>query len=420
VAKIIKMNDFEISGFLQPGCYSLNVGAPNPVYLKKVAEHIETGARELHTKFRFEESLQYGFANGAAEVRREIANFLTRQYEAPVEWEDIFITSGASSGLEILMKHYFNPEQKIFAENPTYPVFARRVNQDKIMTGVPIPIQSDGLDIEYFERELKKLPEQELTQRRPYRAAVYLVPTHHNPTGCCYSPAKCNQLIKLARQYDLLIICDDVYNALSYKVDEKRPKKFQPSPPRLYSYDRKSDPDYKGNVISNGSFAKIVAPGLRIGWYEAPKHVTDSLKTSYLINSGSCQSAYISYVLAEALKAGSIDVYVQSLRVAHKARMETVIEVIEENLAKFGVTISHPEGGYFLWVKLPPNIDSARVLELSSKDKVTFVKGNLTSICGDFSNYIRLCIAYYEPEDLKEGSQRLCRAIIETINEQNV
>ena len=221
----------------------------------------------------------------------------------------------------------------------------------------------------------------------------------------------------MARKYDLLIICD-VYNALSYKTDEENPEKFQPSPARLYSYDKKSDPEYKGNVISNGSFAKIVAPGLRMGWYEAPKHVIESLQTSYLINSGSGQSVYVSHVLAEALKSGSIDEYVQSLRVAHKERMATVINLIEENLSKFGVTISHPAGGYFLWVKLPENIKSARVFELSAKEKMTFIRGQLTSICGDFSNCIRLSIAYYEPEDLKEGTKRLCGAIVAAINEK--
>ncbi|CAK8693875.1 unnamed protein product [Clavelina lepadiformis] len=394
------LNDFEDNGLLKPGHYSLQVGAPGPESLKKIADYLDDASKKLREQHRFEESLQYGVVPGTHSVREAIAQFLTRQYGQPVERDDLFVTSGASSGVEVLMKHYFTQEQYIFAENPTYPVFAMSINKDQVMKGVPIPIESDGLNLKVLEEKLKELPETKLTPRRPFRAAVYLIPTHHNPTGCCYSPEKCNKLVKLARKYDVLIICDDVYNVLSYKADVSVPGKFEYSPQRLFAYDRKTDPDYK------------VAPGLRMGWYEAPTHVITSLQDCYLANSGSGQTYYVAHLVAEALKSGSIDNHVQMLRTKHKERMDVAISTVEENLSKYGVTITHPEGGYFLWVKLPENMDSAKILELSKeRENVTFVKGNLASICGDFSNHIRLCIAYYEVDDIRKGVEGLCRVI---------
>nr|XP_018667032.1 uncharacterized protein YER152C [Ciona intestinalis] len=406
-------NDFEDGGLLKPGHYSLQVGAPGPAFLKQISEHLKVASENLRTTDRFEETLQYGCVAGGYPVKEEVAKFLTRQYGDTVQSDNIYITPGATQGLVNMIKHYFTHENSLFVENPTYPVFAIRVAADKLMNPVPISMESDGMNIDELEKKLADLPVVETTERRPYRAAMYIIPTHHNPTGCCYSPEKCRRLIELAREHNLLIICDDVYNILNYSLDTNDSKrKFEFSPQRLFAYDNPSDPEYKGNVVSNGSFAKIIAPGLRMGWYEAPAHVIASLKISYIANSGSGQCFYISHVVSEALKLGVIDNHVENLRLAHKDRMQAVISIVERKLSKYGVTITHPNGGYFLWVKLPQKIKSAQVLEVSKKtENVTFIKGELASVKGDFDNYIRLSIAYYELEEIKKGAEGLCRAI---------
>uniref|UniRef100_H2Z5S4 Aminotransferase class I/classII large domain-containing protein n=1 Tax=Ciona savignyi TaxID=51511 RepID=H2Z5S4_CIOSA len=312
-------NDFEDGGLLKPGHYSLQVGAPGPEFLKQIGGYLKVASESLRQTDRFEETLQYGCVAGGYPVREQVAQFLSRQYEQSVNSDNIFITGGASQGLINLIQHYFTHEYKIFIENPTYPVFALRITEEKLMTPVPISMQSDGMDIAELEKQLADLPDVETTARRPFRAAMYLIPTHHNPTGCCYSPEKCRHLVELARKHKLLIICDDVYNVLNYKQDGSGdPTKFEPSPQRMFAYDKPTDPGYQGNVVSNGSFAKIIAPGLRMGWYEAPKHVIQSLRTCYISNSGSGQCFYASHVVSEALKAGFIDQHVQKLRLAHK------------------------------------------------------------------------------------------------------
>lgn len=244
---------------------------------------------------------------------------------------------------------------------------------------------------------------------------MYVITVFHNPTGICYSAEKCKKLIQLARKYDLLLISDDVYNVLSYEPESG--DKFKPAPQRLFAYDDPSDSDYKGNVVANGSFAKIVAPGLRLGWCETPKNVYSRLMNNYAMLSGGGMSSTSSYILAEAIRFGDIKNHVQELRVIHMERMNAVIKIVEDELTKLGVTISHPAGGYFLWVKMPEHIHAAFVLKhASEKYNVTFVPGQMTSLSGKFENYIRLSFAYYEIDDLIEGTKRFTQAVAAVIN----
>nr|CAB3219595.1 uncharacterized protein YER152C [Phallusia mammillata] len=414
-------NYFENTGLLKEGHYNLQVGAPGSKDLAKIATYFEAATESLSkSDKRFGETLQYGTMPGDKFVCDEVAKFLSRQYGQTVQSGDLMITPGASMGLLILIRRFTNPDDNMFVENPTYPVFAKYVTADKFIKTVPIPMEKDGMDLKVLQEKLEALPKKEVSKRWPFRALMYVIPTHHNPTGVNYSPEKCRKIVELARKYNLLVICDDVYNALNYVSSPSNPTKFEFSPQRLFAYDKKDDADYQGNVVSNGTLSKIVAPGLRVGWYEAPKRVIDSLQDTYDAVSGGGYNPYVSNLTAEVLKSGKIDEHVQHLRVAHKERMAAVISTVETKLGKYGVTISHPEGGYFLWIKLPENISSAEVLSDSSKNEnVTFVKGEIASVVGDFSNYIRLSIAYYECAEMVKGVEGLCRSIERTINLKN-
>ncbi len=134
---------------------------------------------------------------------------------------------------------------------------------------------------------------------------------------CLISVEKCEKLVALARKHNVLVIADDIYNLLTYKGDNGS---FSKSPPCLFTYDRKSDAGYAGgHVISNGTFSKIAAPGLRVGWMEAPRRVIDHINaTGYIPISGGGMSYYVSRVFAGVLESGALDRHVNGLQHKHK------------------------------------------------------------------------------------------------------
>lgn len=134
------------------------------------------------------------------------------------------------------------------------------IKQFHTLNIVPVKLNENGVDLDSLEKLLQE--KQFKSQNKEFWAMYYTIPTYHNPTGILFSPEVCEGLIKLSRKYDFLITCDDVYNILYYK-DKEAPK-------RLLAYDNRQDKDFKGNVISNGSFSKILGPGVRLGWLEVP------------------------------------------------------------------------------------------------------------------------------------------------------
>lgn len=171
------------------------------------------------------------------------------------------ITTGATQGLHIIISTLVDFKGYIFVDDVTYMIALDAIKQFSTFNIIPVKLNEDGIDLCSFEKLLKE--KQFKSKNKEFWAMYYTIPTYHNPTGIIFSPHVCQSLIKLARQYDFLITCDDVYNILHYK-DCTAPK-------RLFAYDSTEDEDFKGNVISNGSFSKILGPGVRLGWLEMPK-----------------------------------------------------------------------------------------------------------------------------------------------------
>jgi len=406
-------NYFDSHGLLQPGSFSLQVGAPNQSSLQKIASYLKRSTTQFESIEGYEQSLQYGCDVGGNLVRDEVAKFLSRGYKLPVDKNDIFITCGATAALQHILTHFFTNDHVMFVEDPSYLLVPDFLKNGFFMKGDAVPLEDDGINLEVLEAKLKLLPDKPVTERHPFKAAVYVIPVYQNPTGICYSSEKCQKLVELARKYDLLVIADDIYNLLTYKTLPGKEDTFESSPARLFTYDNKSDVGYKGNVISNGTFSKIAAPGLRCGWFEAPQRVINHINSlSYISISGGGMSYYLSHIFSGLLKSKDLDSHIYDLQLKHKKRMEVVISCVENRLGKYGVTISQPDGGYFLWVKLPKHVTGGQVLEYSKvHEKVTFVPGIRTSLVGNFANYIRLSIAYYEADELAEGAERFCRAV---------
>ena len=187
--------------------------------------------------------------------------------------EDIFITSGATQGLHVILSTLIDFEGYIFVDEVTYMIALDTIKQFYTLNIIPVKLNEDGVDLEMLEKLVQE--KQFKSKNKEFWGMYYTIPTYHNPTGILFSKEVCENLIKLARKYDFLITCDDVYNILYYK-DSKAPQ-------RLFAYDNREDTDYKGNVVSNGSFSKILGPGVRLGWLEMPNRIK-TLVDARLVN----------------------------------------------------------------------------------------------------------------------------------------
>jgi DNA-binding transcriptional MocR family regulator len=355
----------------------LGVGQPDPSLLplaaiKRAAEHrLGSGDPSL---------LQYGTEQGNGHFRDKLACFLTRGYRSPVDPEHMFITSGASSGIDLVCACFTKPGDTVFVEEPTY-FLALRLFADRRLNVVGLPTDADGLDM--------KALEEKVAETAP--AFVYIVPTFHNPSGVTLTATRREQLERLSETYDFFVVADEVYHLLAYTEEP---------PPPMASFNR------SGKVISVGSFAKILAPGLRLGWIQAAPGVIRQLANAALLKSGGGMNPFTSAVVQSVIELGLQQGHLDRVITIYGRRASNLVEAVRKYLPD-SVVFEEPRGGFFLWLHLPEGMD-ARILRKEAAPKwVNFQPGPNFSATGGLGHFIRLCFVYYGSDKLREGVKRL-------------
>jgi DNA-binding transcriptional MocR family regulator len=330
--------------------------------------------------------LQYGLEQGDGYFRYALAEFLSRRYATPVDMEHLFVSSGASQALDLICTLYTQPGNVIFVEEPTY-FLALRIFADHRLKVVPIPTDAHGLDVDALEAAL--------ASQRP--ALLYTIPTHQNPSGFTLPQERRARLVELSVQHGFLIVADEVYHLLSYAAAP---------PPPLASFAE------SGAVLGLGSFSKILAPGLRLGWVQAAPQHMQRLYTSGLLDSGGGLNPFTSGLVRMVLEQGWQDEYLEHLHNVYRQRIKALHASLQEQLGDL-VTYVVPTGGYFFWLQLPEAIDAARLFQRSVTYKVSFRPGVRFSSRDGLRNYLRLSFAYYDEAELSEGVRRLKAAMQE-------
>ena len=331
-------------------------------------------------------SLQYGATQGFGPFLESLAGFLTRQpaYDIPVDPRHLFLTAGASQGLDLACTLYAPAGSTVVVEEPTYFVI-EKIFRDRNLNVVGVPIDAQGMRVSELENLL-------LDGLRPN--LVYIIPTFQNPTGLCLSNDRRTQLISLANKFDFHILADEVYQLIY----------FEDLPPKpLLAFDQ-------GNrVISFGSFSKILAPGLRAGWIHAAPEIIKKFSDAAITFSGGGFNHYSSALIREVIDLGLLDTHVSALRQEYSVRSEAMHQALQ---LYFGREIEyiHPAGGYYFWITFPEGFDSDRLLDSAEKAGVSYRPGNAFSESGKFSRQIRLAYTLFEVEELKEGISRLYEA----------
>ncbi len=366
-----------------PGVIDLGIGNPGfdllPVDLvRKAAQH--RLAQNDPT------ILNYGYEQGDGRFRLALERFLGERYGMPIEAEDLFVTTGISTALDLLCTLYTRPGDVIFVEEPTY-FLALRIFADHGLKVVAIPTDQDGLVIEELEYTL--------ANRAP--VFLYTVPVFQNPSGVTLSEERRKRLVALSQEYDFMIIADEVYHMLDYAASP---------PPPMAAYIQ------SGQVFSLGSFSKILAPGLRLGWIQAEPERLHQLNRCGLLDSGGGLNPFTSSLVQVILEQGWQASHLDNLKAILGHRLAVLQAALDEYLGDF-VKYSLPQGGYFFWLELPAGQDAADLLSSADRFDIKFQPGVRFSSQGGLRKYLRISFAFYGEQELSEGVRRLSRLLVD-------
>ncbi len=368
-----------IQNLVPPDVIDLGLGDPSLslLPLDLIREASQTRLSQSDNSF-----LQYGAEQGDGHFRRTLAEFLVRGYGFDVSPDSLFVTNGISNALDLICTLFTKPGDTIFVEEPTY-FLALRIFADHHLNVIPINTDENGLVIGSLEESLAEI----------HPKFLYLIPTFHNPTGASLPQERRERLVQLAKEHNFIIAADEVYHLLSYTSHaQTQPKSFA-------AY---IDSE---NVISLGSFSKILAPGLRLGWLQAHSANIKRFNTCGLLDSSGGLNPFTSAIIRGVIESGGLDNNINKLINVYRTRLQVMSSALREHLP--GVEYRVPHGGYFFWLRLPEKIDARALRDRAHSFKVDFRPGTLFSSRGELTDRIRLCFVHYEEGEIREGILRL-------------
>lgn len=363
------------------GLIDLGIGQPAPGLLP--LKIMQQAAQ--HRLYQGDPSLlAYGAEQGDGYFRSVLAAFLTQGYGTAVDPDDLFVTTGASQALDLICTLYSKPGDTVFVEEPSY-FLALRIFADHGLNVVGVPVDHNGLDLAALAEKL--------TACRP--VFLYTIPTHHNPSSLTLSAARRHQLVRLSQQHDFLIVADEVYHLLGFEAEQ---------PPPLISFDK------SGTVLSVASFSKILAPGLRLGWIQGKPALLEPFIGCGLLDSGGGLNPFTSAVVRSVLELDLLDEHLSRLKSVYRRRAAAMVSALNRRLADT-VSFAEPNGGFFIWLRLPEAVDVEGLLPELHRQNVSVQPGIKFSAQGRLRNYARLCFAYYTLEAIEKGITRLADVI---------
>lgn len=367
----------------KPGIISFAGGAPDPELFPK-KEFAEIAKEILETQGNT--ALQYGITEGYAPLREWVKNRLVSQRVLTAE-DDVIIGSGGQQGIDLATKSLINPGDGVICEEPSF-IGGLNCFRSYNAELYGVPVLDDGIDTEVLEETLKAHKNVKV---------LYSISTFQNPSGITISLEKRKKILELADKYDFLIYEDNPYGELRFEGEEI---------PTLKSMDK------SGRVIYFGSFSKILAPGMRLGFVSAPAPLlermiickqTEDVHTNVL-------SQMIAY---EFVTRYSIDDHIKKLRAAYGRKCRLMMSAMDKYFPE-EVKHTHPEGGLFLFCTLPDGFDSKELMKKALEKNVAFVPGTSCMIDDKaVYNTFRMNYSTASEEDIEKGIKALGEVIHE-------
>ncbi|HEY3063689.1 MAG TPA: PLP-dependent aminotransferase family protein [Chloroflexota bacterium] len=323
---------------------------------------------------------------GLPELRAVAAERFARNHGVRPPLTDIVITNGAMQGLILSAQALAQRGDSVIMEEFEYGGTIRVFKQYGLRL-LGVPVDDDGMRMDALADVLER--------EKP--AFIYTTASYQNPTGTTLPRERRTQLLALARQHGLPIVEDDTYGDISFEPRGER---------AIYSL---ADP---GEVVYIGSFSKILGPGLRLGFFLAPQPLRDRLMT-WKIDGG---TSALSQMIAAEYFRDNLWQHVEEGRGSVKDKRNILLDALEAEFSGVeGMHWTRPEGGLFVWIKLPENVDRARLRELATAQGIMYATGQAFHALDQDVPYLRLAFGWIEREDIPKGVRLLAQCVREAM-----
>lgn len=334
-----------------------------------------------------EKALQYGSTEGDDRLRELVAeNYIQEGFK--ITKDNICITTASQQGLDLLGKVFINRGDKVLVGLPSYLGGLQAFNAYGVEM-IGIEFDEHGMRSDKVEEVIADL---KIKGEKP--KFIYIIPDFQNPTGVTMPEFRREEIIKIAKEYEVLIVEDSPYKQIRFEGKDQK---------SLYALDG------EGNVINLGTFSKIFVPGFRIGWVIAHKDIVDKF---VMAKQGSdlCTSPFVQKIAARYIEEGYFAKSLKEIIQNYKEKKDVMISAFEKYMPE-GVTWTEPEGGLFLFVTLPEYMDADKLFPKAIEKKVAFVKGSVFHCDGSGKNTMRINFSYVNKEKNLEGVKRLAEVI---------
>ncbi len=362
-----------------PNVISFAGGLPNPSYIDTEGIRRATEKTLLTDK---ERALSYATTPGDPELRQIISDRYRVNAHLTVDPETILITNGSQQCLDLIGKVLIDKGSDIIIEQPGYlgAIQAFSIFQP-VFHGVAL--DHDGPDTDMLSDLIIRL----------HPTLMYGIPNSHNPSGVTYSSEKRQCIADLISQTNTVFVEDDAYGEVRFSSSR-------------HSHIAGLIPD---QTILLGSFSKIAAPGIRMGWIVAQKPLMDHLIT--VMQAAALHANYLSQrILVHYIRENDIDSHIRNICDGYRNRRDWMLQAIGDEMGD-SVSFTKPEGGMFIWLNLPEGISAQDIAKRSLAENVAVVPGTPFYTDGGGDNALRLNFSNADSDEIREGIRRLAKVI---------
>lgn len=330
-------------------------------------------------------ALQYGKTTGEATLINVLLDKLKRDQGITASPENMMLTAGSSQAIQLLLDLLVDPGDVVIAEAPTFLGFIATLDNFGARL-VGVPVNDEGIDVDAVEQRLKELRDEGVKPK-----FIYCISNFQNPTGISTTLQRRKRLVELAKEFGALIVEDDAYHDLRFSGERIPP---------IYALDD------SGSTIYLGTLSKIMGPGMRIGWMAAAPAIIAKLASLKTDGGTNVFGAHV----AAAWIPENLDEHIETLKQVYSTRRDLMLAALDEHMPE-GSFWTKPDGGFFIWLTLPEQLDAGRMLAQARERGVEYLPGVTCFTGGAGANMLRLSFSYAQDEQINDGIRLLADVV---------